>query len=220
MRGVVLAGGEGNRLKSISDFKPLTSVNGQPMINYPLNTLERMGCDSAVITTNYTGLTRLPLELTSTLELDYARQSEPKGMADALDKTRVEDIFPVIAGDFYFDPAPVMQDKPTLFYSRTDNPSQFGIYNPQTNRIVEKPVDDIGNMAILAVYIYDQQVWEGIKTLTPSARGELEITDLNNWYLDYGIQLIEYVGFWGDMGTPEGLNRVAEYIRLRDPVNV
>lgn len=215
MRGIALAGGNGGRLKEISFFKPGTLVYDKPMINYPLETLREMGCDENTIVTNKRGRLYMPGFIQPEFSYDFAIQEEAKGMADAIEKAKFlqpEGVFPVIAGDFYFDPAPEFTGEPTLFWSRTDRPQDFGVYDPKTERIVEKPVQDIGNMAIVACYIYDGRIWEAISTLEPSARGELEITDVNNWYLERGIRLQEYTGFWGDMGTPDGLLRVANYI--------
>lgn len=174
------------------------------MIEYPLQTMQEMGCDPTIVTSPDTGfLANVP----------HLIQQEPKGMPDAIAVAEgvISGDFPVLAGDVYFDPAPINPGEPTLFWHEFEGAKNHSVWDPETNDVVEKPKRDIGSRAIIA-YIFDQQVFDVIKTLQPSERGELEMTDIYKWYLTQGIRMEEYKGFFGDMGTPKGLLRVANHI--------
>ena len=117
----------------------------------------------------------------------------------------------MLCGDAYFDPAPESSDRPTLYYHEFEGAQNHSVWDPETNQIIEKPIRDIGKRAIIAYY-YDERVYDVIKGLKPTERGELELIDLHNWYLQNGANIKEYKGFFGDMGTSEGLLRVANHI--------
>ena len=216
MRGAILAGGEGTRLGQNRPYnKHMALVYDRPMIEYPVQTLIDMGVESADIVSNPSGITDMLKTYGNNingLDVEYKVQLHPLGAAHALGYTALEGTFPVLCGDVYFDPAPPRTDKPTLFWTYLETANQHSVYDPETNTIIEKPLRDLGKRAIVAYY-YDERVYDVIRNLQPTERGELELIDLHNWYLQNGADVKEYKGFFGDMGTPDGLLRVANHIQ-------
>jgi len=107
-----------------------------------------------------------------------------------------------------------MPDGPCLFTARCDDPRAFGVWDPAAGRITEKPEHPASGLAVTGLYVYDQRVFDVIRGLEPSARGELEITDVSNWYLERGlIGVREITGAWSDMGTPGSLLTAALHRR-------
>jgi len=216
MTGVLLAGGTGTRLAELSGGmnKHAVEVSGRPMIHYPLLNLKNMGCDSVVIVTSPEGIDDLaPLVAEIDIDVTYRIQPEPGGSAQALGyaEDAVEGVFPVLCADTYFDPKLPPATKPTLFWNDYAYGHLHSVWNPETNEIVEKPLRDIGKRAIVGYY-YDDRVFDVIRSLEPSDRGELELVDLHRFYLENGADMVEHKGFFGDMGTPGGLYRVEMHI--------
>lgn len=217
MRGVVLAGGRGTRLGDTTRVvnKHLLPVYDRPMIYYPIGTLQAMGCTDILIVTGGEQVGGFAQLLGS--RFTYRVQEQADGIAGALALAEgyVDGLFPVILGDNYFSTAPEpVRSGPTIFTSPTDRPEAFGIYEPGTGRIVEKPKDPTSDLAVTGLYVYDGEVFDIIRGLVPSARGELEITDVNNWYLQHGLMNVhEAPGVWSDMGTPDSLLRAALFAK-------
>jgi glucose-1-phosphate thymidylyltransferase len=212
MRGVILAGGQGTRLGDTTRVvnKHLLPVYDRPMIYYPIATLRAMGCDDILIVTGGEQVGGFAQLLGS--GFTYRVQDRPDGIAGALAMAEgyVGGVFPVVLGDNYFSGAPVMPDRPSIYTARTERPEAFGIYEPSAARIVEKPKDPVSDLAVTGLYVYDERVFDLARGLVPSARGELEITDINNWYLQHGqMDVCEVPGLWSDMGTPDSLLRAA-----------
>lgn len=212
MRGVILAGGRGTRLGDTTRVvnKHLLPVYNRPMIYYPIATLRAMGCTDILIVTGGEQVGGFAQLLGA--GFTYRVQDEPDGIAGALAVAEgyVDNVFPVILGDNYFSMAPAMRTRPAIYTSRTDRPEAFGIYDPATDQIVEKPKEPTSNLAVTGLYVYDDAVFDIIRGLTPSDRGELEITDVNNWYLQHGLMDVHRIdGVWSDMGTPDSLLRAA-----------
>jgi len=212
MRGVILAGGQGTRLGDTTRVvnKHLLPVYDRPMIYYPIATLKAMGCDDILIVTGGEQVGGFAQLLGS--GFTYRVQDQPNGIAGALAMAEgyVDGLFPVILGDNYFSDAPAMPSGPAMFTSRTDRPHAFGIYDPHSNAIAEKPEYPASDLAVTGLYVYDAGVFDMIRKLTPSARGELEITDINNAYLWNSCMAVRPVtGVWSDMGTPDSLLRAA-----------
>lgn len=215
---VLLAGGVGSRLKNPVYNKHLAIVNEKLMVEYPLRTLGAMGCTDVVIVgspESTPDLVRLIGDGSDySLGATYKVQKVPRGAADALGRAKglVEGTFPVLCGDVYFDPAPELTDKPTLYWTHLDTANQHSVFDPEANVVVEKPKQNLGKRAVVA-YMYDDTVFDLIPELEPSERGELELVDIHNFYLSVGADVKEYKGFFGDMGSPQGLLRVANHIR-------
>ena len=223
MKGVILAGGTGSRLEPLTRVinKHLLPVGRVPMIFYPLRSLVEAGVREIMIVTggNNAGMF---LELLGSGrdfgldEIDYAYQERPGGIAEALGLARhfvgddrcivhLADNF--IAGSIqpYVAQFAAQERGAMVLLKAVDNPQAYGVAdldpNGRLERIIEKPADPPSSYAIIGVYMYDQQVWEIIPRLRPSGRGELEITDVNNAYLDLG-QLSYGIldSDWGDAG--------------------
>lgn len=213
MRGVILAGGRGTRLGDTTRVtnKHLLPVYDQPMIYRPIATLRAMGCTDILIVTGGECVGGFAELLGA--GFTYRVQDQPNGIAGALacaEGYATDPLFPVILGDNYFSVPPPMPEVPAIYTARTDRPHAFGIHAPATGLIVEKPKDPPSNEAVTGLYVYDQSVWAIIRSLKPSPRGELEITDVNNWYLQRNaMQVQPLAGVWSDMGTPDSLLRAA-----------
>lgn len=230
-RGVLLAGGEGNRLKNPIYNKHLSWVYDKLMVEYPIQTLGELGCKDVLVVGSSSSVKDMVQVIGDGseygLDLSYKVQRDANGAAEALGLARDfmegEKVFPVILGDCYFDPAPKPDwhkyREPTLFYHRFDGAHNHSVYDPEKKTITEKPVRALGQAAIIGLYFYDQEVFEQIDKLQPTERGELELVDLHNYYLNGGCEMTPYHGFFGDMGTPDGLLRVARHIADRNTPN-
>lgn len=213
-KGVVLAGGLGTRLGMVSKIynKHLALVYDKAMVMYPIRTLKSLGVTDIVIISggeNIGGFSEL-LGDGSDIEvsLTYRVQRNAGGIAEALRccEGLVDGVFPVILGDNYFDAAFPGMINPSIFITIVPNANEYGIYHKSSNQIVEKPSNDLGNWAVTGLYYYDEKVFDYIDRLTYSSRGELEITDVNNYYLKDNNMVVNYLmGYWKDMGTPQGL---------------
>lgn len=223
MTGVVLAGGNGTRLRPMTEIvnKHLLPVYDKPMIEYPIRTLKKMGCTRIVLVTggeniggfaNYLGTgERLGVDIV------YRVQAEANGIAGALKcvKGLVSGYFPVILGDNYFASTPSHYKRPTLFIKpMAKGANRFGVFDQDKFKITEKPKQDSGYV-VTGLYIYDEALFNIIDSLKPSKRGELEITDVNNYYLETCsiTTVVDYDSFWSDMGNPDSLLETANYIK-------
>jgi glucose-1-phosphate thymidylyltransferase len=229
MKGVVLAGGLGSRLYPLTHAtnKHLLPVYDKPMVYYPIQTLVQAGINEILIVTggphagDFMGVLRNGKAL-GVKHLEYAFQENEGGIADAL--SLCEDFadhesIAVILGDNTTD-ADISEavhgfhQGAMVFLREVPDPERFGVpvFDPQdATRIVaieEKPAHPKSNYAVTGLYLYDKHVFDFIKTLEPSARGELEITDVNNAYIAQGaLRWAELKGFWSDAGTFESLFR-------------
>lgn len=219
MVGAILAGGEGTRLRPLTEVanKHLLPVYDKPMIYYPIETLKEMGCDQIILVSggnNIGGFAELLKDGQGLgVDITYRVQPEAGGIAQALGCVAgfTSGLFPVILGDNYFSKAPKMPEKPTMYTSHVPDPERFGVY--QGGIIIEKPERPESNQAVTGLYVYDDRVFDMLIGLEPSARGELEITDVNNEYLKLGAEVVELSGYWKDMGTFDSLNEVANHVR-------
>ncbi len=229
MKGVVLAGGLGSRLYPLTHAtnKHLLPVYDKPMVYYPIQTLVQAGINEILIVTggphagDFIGVLRNGKAL-GVKHLEYAFQETEGGIADAL--SLCEDFadhesIAVILGDNTTD-ADIGEavrgfgEGAMVFLREVPDPERFGVpvFDPHDPaRIIaieEKPAHPKSNYAVTGLYLYDNRVFEYIKTLEPSARGELEITDVNNAYIAQGLlRWAELKGFWSDAGTFESLFR-------------
>ena len=236
-RGLILAGCTGSRLYPLTQAisKQLLPVYDKPMIYYPLSTLMQAGIrDILLITTPHEqALFRHLLDDGQSwgIRIEYAVQDQPRGLADAF---RVGAEFVgdrpscLILGDNIFhgggmrellSRADVREHGATVFGYRVSDPERYGVVEMdrfgKVLSIEEKPARPKSNFAVTGLYFYDGQVVERAAVLQPSARGELEITDLNRIYLEAGELVVERMGrgyAWLDTGTHESLQQAASYI--------
>ncbi len=234
MKGVILAGGKGTRLFPLTKItnKHLLPIYDKPMIYYPLETLVNAGIRDVLIVTggSYAGdfLQLLgngrQFGLTS---LNYTYQEGEGGIADALSLAEHfadgEKIC-VVLGDNIIEGG--IEDAVSSFrhqergakilLKEVHDPERFGVAEIAGDRIVgieEKPAHPKSNYAVTGIYMYDATVFDKIKTLVPSRRGELEITDVNNAYIREGSMKFSYLdGWWTDAGTFESLLRAANLV--------
>lgn len=221
MKGIILAGGTGTRLRPLTlvTNKHLLPVYDRPMIYYPIQTLTQAGITDIMIVSGK-GHAGGFLELLQSgsqfgARFSYGVQEQAGGIAQAL--ALCEDFsdrgpVAVILGDNILsdDITPAIdnfrQQKrgAKIFLKEVSNSQSFGVAEISGGMIIgieEKPKKPKTNLAVIGLYCYDGQVWDAVKTLQPSARGELEITDVNNFYVRQGIMTYEIVkGWWGDGG--------------------
>ena len=219
MKGILLAGGNGTRLRPLTfvSNKHLLSVYDKPMIYYPIQTLKDMGCDEIIIITGGEHIGGFASVLKDGsdfgVKFTYRIQPEAGGIAQALGCVEglIDGVFPVILGDNFFSEAPPYYAKPTIYLKEVPDPERFGVY--YKGKIIEKPENPLSSEAVTGLYVYNEKVFNFIKTLKPSARGELEVTDINNWYLQNDCLVCSYQGKWSDLGTFDSLLEIANYIK-------
>ncbi len=231
MKGIILAGGKATRLRPLTlvTSKQLLPIYDKPMIYYPIQTLKNAGITDIliIVAPDYSGqfLNLLGDGSDLGVRLNFAVQKEPRGLADAfiIGKSFIgSDSVTMILGDNIFDP----NFKPNLanfksgaqvFAKKVDDPQRFGVveFDSQNKAISieEKPEKPKSNFAVVGLYTYDNRVVEYAQNLPPSARGEIEITDLNNIYLKAGEIKVDIIdGLWEDAGTFDSLLRVSNFM--------
>ena len=235
MKGIILAGGSGSRMYPISlcYSKQLVMIYDKPMIYYPLSTLMLAGIRDILIISNqdtiplYQKLFNDGSQLG--LNIQYKIQPEPKGIAEAfiLGKDFIgNDRVTLILGDniFYGKMDFIRQainnnNDATVFGYYVNDPQRYGVVEFDNDGNVvsleEKPLKPNSNYAVVGLYVYNNSVVDYVKELKPSARGELEITDLNKIYLKENKLKVEIIGrgiAWLDTGTPQALLDVSTFI--------
>ena len=233
MKGVILAGGLGARLFPLTKVtnKHLLPVYNKPMIYYPLETLVNSGIKDIMITTGpeHAGefLRLLENGVEFNVNLTYRLQKEPLGIAHALSLVEGyigKDNCAVILGDNIFQ-YPFNREVKNftggahLFLKKVQDPERFGVVSLNEKRITsieEKPENPKSKYAITGFYLYDKTVFDIIRTLKPSSRNELEITDVNKVYLERGkLNYTILKGYWTDAGTFESLYKATTLIRRK-----
>ena len=238
MKGIILAGGHGTRLYPITKgvCKQLLPVYDKPMIYYPLSVLMEAGIHDILIITlpnaieSFQGIFGDGSSLG--ISITYAAQAKPRGIAEAFivgEEFIGKDSVCLILGDNIFfghGLASVLQkaahqnDGATIFGYYVNDPERYGIIqfgsDNHISKIVEKPSNPISHWAVTGLYFYNNEVIEMAKSLKPSKRKELEITDINNIYLErhkLNVELLEHGYAWLDTGTYDALVEAAMFIK-------
>ncbi len=238
-KGIILAGGSGTRLAPMTSVvcKQLLPVYDKPMVYYPLSTLMLAGIRDILLISSPDQLPQFERLLGDGsqwgIRLSYCVQPSPDGIAQAFllgEEFIGEDPVALVLGDNIFHSSELTQllreasattGKATLFGYWVDDPSAFGILemdaDGQVTDLVEKPQDPKSHWAVPGLYFYDADVVQIAKTITPSARGELEITDVNRVYLQQGRLNVSLLGrgtAWLDSGTADALLEASEFVKV------
>ncbi len=234
MKGVILAGGLGSRMLPCTKVtnKHLLLVYNKPMIYYPLNTLVKGGLKDIMIVTGGNNAGDFLRLLGNGSEfglkdISYTYQEGEGGIADALKLAENfvdEDKVIVMLGDNIIkddisEAINEFEKQPKgakIFLKEVSDPERFGVAEIKDGKVInieEKPEDPKSNYSVIGLYMYDSDVFEIAKTLKPSNRGELEITDVNNEYIRKGLMTYSIIdGWWTDAGTFESLYRASKLV--------
>jgi len=240
MKGVILAGGTGSRLHPLTLItnKHLLPIYDRPMISYAIEALVKAGISEMMLVTGGTHAGEFLRLLGNGHEfgierLFYAYQDKPGGIAEALslaEKFVGKDRCVVLLGDNIFGRTighcveafrKQARGARVVLWKEDDREHLRNLGVAEINgdgrivRIIEKPAEPPSQFAVTGVYFYDQTVWEVLPELQPSRRGELEITDVNNWYLEKGLMEHDVLdGFWGDAGeSMQAYYAVQDFVR-------
>lgn len=233
LKGIILAGGTGSRLMPLTKVtnKHLLPVGCKPMIFYPIEKLTSAGIEEILIVTGIEHMGDVVGLLGSGKDykcrFTYKVQDEAGGIAQALslaENFAKDSSIAVILGDNIFqksikpyaDKFTIQKTGARVLLKQVDSPQRFGVAELSGNKVIgieEKPQNPKTNHAVTGLYFYDNTVFDIIRTLKPSGRGELEVTDINNNYIEKGQLEYDVIdGWWSDAGTFESLNHVNELV--------
>jgi glucose-1-phosphate thymidylyltransferase len=232
MKGIILAGGTGSRLFPLTKVtnKHLLPVGDKPMIYHPIEKLTEVGIEEILIVTGTEHMGDVVNLLGSGKDFGcrftYKVQDEAGGIAQALglaENFAGNDPVLVILGDNIFEHSlqkAVKNYKGTgaqILIQEVHDPERYGVAEIEGNEVIsieEKPEQPKSNYAVTGIYFYDAKVFECIKTLKPSGRGELEITDVNNFYIQNKAMTSTILeGWWTDAGTPESYKHANKLVQ-------
>ncbi len=234
MKGVILAGGLGTRLFPLTKItnKHLLPVFDRPMIYYPIQTLVNAGITDIMIVTggrksgDFLSLLGNGKEF-GLKHLNYTYQEGEGGIAEALglcEHWAAGAPLTVVLGDNLIEgnikaaveAFEAQGSGGKVLLKEVHDPERFGVATMKDGRvaeIIEKPSDPISNLAVIGIYMYDARVFDIISSLEPSARGEFEITDVNNWYIKDGSLTADILdGWWTDAGTFQSLHQASNLV--------
>lgn len=238
LKGVVLAGGTGSRLMPLTKVtnKHLLPIGHKPMIYYPIEKLLAAGIEDILIVTGVEHMGDVVNLLGSGKDFNcrftYKVQDEAGGIAQALSLAEgfsANGALAVILGDNIFhtnlkkhaEKFRAQKNGARVLLKEVDDPQRFGVAEVIGDKVVniaEKPKEPKSSFAVTGIYFYDNSVFETIRTLKPSARGELEVTDINNAYIAKNQLTYDIIeGWWSDAGTFESLKRVNELVAKEPP---
>ena len=225
-KGVILAGGHGSRLFPLTKIfnKSLLPVYDKPMIYYPLQTLKQLGIREICIVSGKEHCGQIMNQLGSGeeygVDITYRVQEKPGGIAQALGLCRefagTDNVFVCLGDNIFEDNFSDLKlnyydSWCHIFLKEVTDPERFGVpvfqgMDRHLVKVEEKPEKPMPDYAVTGLYMFNNEVWSVIDTLKPSERGELEVVDLINWYIDRGKTThSELKGFWSDAGTPDSL---------------
>ena len=235
MKGVILAGGLGTRLAPLTNItnKHLLPIYDKPMIYYPMQTLVNAGIEDIMVVTGGNNAGDFLRLLGNGKEfglkwLRYAYQEGEGGIADALglaEHFAERERIMVMLGDNVIEKNILesvqkfkkQESGARILLTEVDNPQDYGVAvleGERVAKIIEKPKVPPTNLAVIGIYMYDERVFDMIRNISPSARGELEITDVNNMYIEAGDMAYDVLdGWWADSGSSiDGWFRVNQMV--------
>lgn len=234
MKGIVLAGGTGSRLYPLTKVtnKHLLPVGEKPMIYYPIEKLLEVGIEEILIVTGTDHMGDVVNLLGSGKDFGcrftYKVQDEAGGIAQALglaENFAGDDPVVVILGDNIFEHSlseamfNYSGKGAQILIQKVHDPQRYGVAELDGDKVIsieEKPAEPKSNYAVTGIYFFDSSVYECIKTLKPSGRGELEITDVNNYYISKGqMKSTVLNGWWTDAGTHESLRHANKLVQKK-----
>ena len=235
MKGIILAGGKGTRLSPLTKVtsKQLLPIYNKPMIYFPLETLIKAGIKDIliIVAPDHAGdfLKLLGSGKDFGCDFSYEVQEQARGLADAFligEKFIGDDNVTMILGDNLFEDdfseaINTFKSGGRVFAKKVPDPERFGVVEFDNDNkaisIVEKPKEPKSDYAVTGLYIYDNTVVQKAKSLDPSDRGEIEITDVNNLYLQEKSLDVAFVeGEWLDTGTFEAMYQAVEFVRQKE----
>ena len=238
MKGIILAGGMGARLNPLTNAcsKQLLPIYDKPLIYYPLSTLMNMGIREILCITRADNLDAFSNLLGDGsqwgISIEYTIQDQPMGIAEAFiigERFIGEDSVTLILGDNIFYGSSITEDSQQddtflagarIFAYQVPDPERYGVVDFSKDgkalSIQEKPLKPKSNYAVTGLYVYNNSVIEKAKSLKPSARGELEISDINQSFLEESkleVSILDEGSTWFDAGTPDSLMQASQFVQ-------
>lgn len=234
MKGVLICGGTGSRLRPLTEItnKSLLPVYDQPLLHYPLHTLLQVGIQEIIVISSNEHIDQMATYLGSGsrfgCRFSYRVQDQAGGIAQALGMAEEfvdsDDVCAILGDNVYFEPivdaVSNFHGGAHVFLKSVPDPQRFGVaeldQKGRVRSVEEKPSNPKTSLAVTGCYVYDARCFEVIRGLKPSARGELEISDVNNWYARHGeLTATVLQDEWIDAGTFESLHCASMLVRDR-----